>query len=393
MTIVKKYLYFIAFAHLSVDISTGSLAALLPFFVTEYNMDYKQITGLMFASSFLSSIIQPLFGYWADKGNRYWFMALGVTMTGVCLSLTGYMDNYWILFALVTFMGIGAAIFHPEAAKMVNIISGKQKAAGMSIFSVGGNGGFGLGPLLAVFLLTTFGMKGTAFYGMIGVTMGILQFIFVPRIMKAALAAENTTDKTATTLVHNLTPAGVNDWSAFLRLTVTILFRATVYSSLASFLPLYCIKVLGTSPAVGNGALSLLSLSGIIATLIGGNLADRFGYVKILRYGSLGLMPLLTAMILSHNIYAIYALLLPFSFFFNGTYSSFVVLGQSYLAKNIGFASGITLGISFSAGGIMVPSLGWFADIHGIESVMMLIIVIAACCGLSTLFLPEPKKN
>ena len=392
---MKKYLYFMAFAHLSVDISTGSLAALLPFFVAEYGMDYKQITGLMFASSFLSSIVQPVFGYWADRGTKYWFMAFGVITTGVCLGLTGFITDYWLLFALVTLMGIGSSIFHPEAAKMVNRISGLQKGAGISIFSVGGNGGFGLGPLLAVFLITTFGMKGTLFYAAIGVSMGILQFILVPRIMKAALAAEalsgpaNAVDGEK----YKRSAPGINDWPAFLRLTVTILFRSTVYSSLASFLPLYCIRVLGTTPAVGNGALSVLSLAGIAATLVGGSLADRFGYVRVLRCGSLCLAPILAVIVFGHSIYAVYAMLLPLSFFLNGTYSSFVVLGQSYLAKNIGFASGITLGISFSAGGIVVPSLGWFADSYGISPVMVLIIVIAALCGLSTLLLPEPKKT
>lgn len=74
----KKYLYLLAAGHLSNDINTGSLPVLLPFFVSYYGMDYTAVAGLMFASSFLSSIIQPLFGWLADRGSRQWFMALGV---------------------------------------------------------------------------------------------------------------------------------------------------------------------------------------------------------------------------------------------------------------------------------------------------------------------------
>ena len=163
----KKYLYMLSTGHLSVDINSGSLPAILPFFVSEYGMDYTSIAGLMFASSFLSSVIQPLFGWLADKGSRQWFMGLGVLMTGLSLALTGFVQDYWSIFAAVTIMGIGSSIFHPEGARNVNAIAGAQKGQGMSIFSAGGNSGFGIGPLLAVFLITTFGMKGTAVYGLI----------------------------------------------------------------------------------------------------------------------------------------------------------------------------------------------------------------------------------
>jgi FSR family fosmidomycin resistance protein-like MFS transporter len=70
-----------------------------------------------------------------------------------------------------------------------------------------------------------------------------------------------------------------------------------------------------------------------------------------------------------------------------------VVLGQSYLAKNIGFASGVTLGLSFSVGGIVVPSLGWFADSYGLPAVMELIVLIAGVGALGTFFLPPISKK
>ena len=140
----KKYLYMLSTGHLSVDINSGSLPAILPFFVSEYGMDYTSIAGLMFASSFLSSVIQPLFGWLADKGSRQWFMGLGVLMTGLSLALTGFVEDYWSIFAAVTTMGIGSSIFHPEGARNVNAIAGAQKGQGMSIFSAGGNSGFGI---------------------------------------------------------------------------------------------------------------------------------------------------------------------------------------------------------------------------------------------------------
>ncbi|MGM9581045.1 MAG: MFS transporter [Anaerovibrio sp.] len=401
----KKHLYFIAAIHLCNDISSGAMPAVLPFFVLNYGMDYTSMAGLMFAGSFLSSVIQPLFGYFADKTSKLWFMALGVFLTGVSLAVTGFVQDYWCIFAAITMMGIGSSIFHPEAASMVNHIAGRQKGSAMSIFSVGGNGGFGLGPLLAVFLITTFGMEGLAFFGIIGVVMGAAAFFLVPMIKesadrKMALAAaqadgadeaageadngQKTSDKYGS--------SGTNDWGAFGKLTALITFRAMVFTSLSSFLPLYCIQILGASQPVGTATLSILSLSGILTTLIGGYFADRWGYIAVLRWGTSLLVPLLAICFFGGSIYWVYAMLLPMSLALYSTYSPFVVLGQTYLAKNIGFASGVTLGLSFSVGGVTAPFLGRYADIFGLESVMVLIVVAAVLCAAASFMLPQPKK-
>ena len=385
----KKYLYMLSAGHLSVDINSGSLPALLPFFVSEYGMDYTSIAGLMFASSFLSSIIQPLFGWLADKGSRQWFMVLGVLMAGLSLALTGFVTDYWGIFAAVTLMGIGSSIFHPEAARNVNAIAGAKKGQGMSIFSVGGNGGFGLGPLLAVFLVTTFGMHGTAFYGIASLFTAAMIALASPAIRRESqrlLSSPSGKQQAQSTPQEN-------DWHGFSRLFLVIVFRSTLFTAISSFLPLFCIQVLGASHAVGSATLSIISITGVAATLVGGWLADRQGYVNTLRYGCCLLVPCLAIVVLTQNIWAVYAMLIPMSFAMQGPYAAFVVLGQSYLAKSLGFASGVTLGLSFSIGGIIVPSLGWYADSYGIAAVMLVILGISVCCAAATFLLPEPKKT
>ena len=382
----KKYLYMLSAGHLSVDINSGSLPALLPFFVLEYGMDYTSVAGLMFASSCFSSIVQPLFGHLADKGSRQWFMVLGILMAGMGIALTGFVTDYWSIFAAVTCMGIGSAIFHPEAARNVNAIAGEKKGQGMSIFSVGGNGGFGLGPLLAVFLVSCFGMKGTAFYGIASLFTAGMVALAAPAIRR-----ESSRQLAAPAQGAEQGSGKENDWPAFARLFLVILFRSTLYASISSFLPLFCIQALGASNAVGSATLSIISISGIVATLAGGWLADRKGYVNTVRYGACLLVPCLAVIVLTQSIWGVYAMLIPMSFAMQGSYAAFVVLGQSYLAKSLGFASGVTLGLSFSLGGMIVPSLGWYADIYGIAAVMSLVLLISICCAAATFLLPEPK--
>ena len=241
-------------------------------------MDYTAIAGLMFASSFLSSVIQPLFGYLADKGSRQWFMAVGVFFAGTSLAITGFVSDYWLIFAAVTVMGIATSIFHPEAARCVNGVSQGARGKGMSIFSVGGNGGFGFGPLLAVFLVTTFGMHGLAFYGITAACMSLLLLLAIPHLRRAIEANASAAAEAASAKQTSSSPAAMNDWHAFGRLFFVILFRSTVFTGISSFLPLFCIQVLGSSEAIGSMTLSIISIAGVAATLFGGWVAHRHGY-------------------------------------------------------------------------------------------------------------------
>ncbi|KHM51913.1 major facilitator transporter, partial [Anaerovibrio lipolyticus] len=89
----KKYLYVLSAGHFSCDINTGALPGLLPFFVTLYGMDYKLAAGLMFASSFLSSIIQPLIGYISDKKSYSYLMPLGILLSGLSLGSVAFIHD------------------------------------------------------------------------------------------------------------------------------------------------------------------------------------------------------------------------------------------------------------------------------------------------------------
>ena len=385
----KKSLGLIAASHFVNDLNLGSLPAVLPFFIAAYGFDYKAVAGFMFASSCLSSVVQPLFGWLSDQAPRRWFMGFGLLMCGLSFAAAGFLTDYWAIFTAIIISGIGSAIFHPEAAKLVNAISGGKKGTGISIFAVGGNGGFGVGPLLAVALIQGFGLKGLAFFGILSVLAGVPLLLFANRIKvpeaapKAVAPGKPSEAKAA---------AAENDWPAFLRLTVFIVLRSTCFIGVSSFLPLFCVYALGTSNSVAGATLSVIALSGVFCTFLGGPLADRFGYVKMVRLGSLLLIPVLALTVFPGSVWWVFAMLIPISIAFNVTYSPFVVLGQSYLAKSVGFASGITLGISFSAGGILAPALGWFGDIYGITVTMAMLVAISAVAAAVSFFLPQPKR-
>lgn len=386
----KGYICILSAAHAVADLPPGALPALLPFFALYYHLSYTEIAGLMFASSCLSSAVQPVFGLLADRSDKNALMATGVLLSGIGLALTGFVSGYWTVFAGVTLMGIGSAIFHPQAARSVNFLAGKQKSTGIGIFSVGGNAGFGFGPLIAVWAVTLWGLKGTALFGIFGIAFALVLLILNTRLTQATAQSRSENAPDCKVRFRE----GTNDWHAFARLTLVIIGRSVVFCTVSAFLPLYCIRTLGVTEAVAGTTIAVLAFGCAAMTLLGGYLGDRIGLIRMLRLGSLVLVPSTAALVLCPNIFWIYVVLMVLSFGINAPYPAFVVLGQTYLAKNIGFASGVTLGLSFSVGGLFVPILGKLADATSLTVVFTVLIALSALCALGAFMLREiPRKE
>jgi FSR family fosmidomycin resistance protein-like MFS transporter len=68
------------------------------------------------------------------------------------------------------------------------------------------------------------------------------------------------------------------------------------------------------------------------------------------------------------------------------------VLGQEYLPNRVGLASGVTMGLAFSFGGILMPALGWVADHHGLQAAIYLVAFLPVLCTALTLPLLAMKS-
>lgn len=362
----KKKILLVSLGHLSCDINGGALPAILPFLRAAFDLSYQATGGLMFAYACLSSMIQPVFGLLSDRFSKPWFIPLGVLLAGCGLAAIGWMPGYWGIFAAIGLSGIGAALFHPEGARFANAASGQNKGTGMSLFSIGGNGGFVLGPLLATACLGAFGLPGTTIFAVLAVmTAGTLVWS-IARMESTKKAAAG--GKAGPAMGAEGETPGENNWREFLKLTVSIVTRSITFVGFNTFIPLYWVSSFGQSTATGAIALTFFSVCGVISNFFGGMLADKFGYRTVIRVVFALMPPVVAGFSLSNNLYAAWALLPLLGFVLYAPFSAQVVLGQQYLAKNIGFASGITLGLATSLGGVVAPLLGWIADHYGMAA-------------------------
>lgn len=365
--------------HMFTDIAQGSIPALLPFLIAADHLNYAAASALVLAATISSSVVQPLFGHVSDRLSLPWLMPLGPALGGIGVALAGLAPSYALTFAAVVLSGLGVAAFHPEGSRFANYVSGARRARGMSLFSVGGNVGFALGPVLVTPLLLTFGLHGTVF---VVIPTGLAAAVLLhelPRLkgFRSDLVAgrvQKSEEQEA--------------WGPFVRLAGVIGLRSFVYFGMVTFIPLYYVDVLHASKALGNTALTAMLLGGAAGTLIGGPLADRFGRRAVLVGSMTVTPPLVVAFLLAGPALAIVFAALA-GMVTIATFAVTIVMGQEYLPGRIGVASGVTIGLSIGLGGIGAPLLGLIGDAHGLQAVFETIAVLPlAALGL-TLTLPR----
>lgn len=380
----KKKLFLVTLGHLSCDINSGALPASLPYLRAAHNLDYQATGGLMLAYSCLASLIQPIFGLWADRHSKPWFVPVGVTLAGCGIALLGFLTNYWALCAAVAVAGVGSAFFHPEGARFANKVSGETKGAGMSFFSIGGNAGFILGPIVASFSIGLFGLPGLSVFLFLGAGMAIL-LLFQIRAMP-----RDATPRPARSWPASRDGDLKNNWPEFNKLLVVIVCRAIVFVGSNTFIPLYWVNAFHQSKSAGAMALVIFGAFGVAFNLAGGYLADRLGFVRVIRIAFWSMIPVVFLFGINDNIVFAYCLLPLMGLVLYLSFSSQVVLGQKLLAKNVGFASGVTLGVASTLGGVAQPCLGWIADLWGLHWVF----IALACAGaLGAVFSSLLKKE
>ena len=365
------------------DFGQGSLAALIPFFIANFGLNYYQSASIIFCNTIVASVAQPILGYVADRWRVPWFIPVGFTVTLVSISAIALATSYEMILALSLIAGFGAALFHPEAALLVNRMQSNELGNAMGRFAVGGSAGFALGPLLAGGVYV-FGAQFLWVFTAIAL-IGVLLYVY-------AFTGSAATDVIGESKSSaKSTNTGANDWVSFGKLFFVIASRSILFSVLSIFIPILYITVINGEASASSLALTMYFAMGAVLTYMGGALSDKLGFLKTVRLGNLIFLPSVLVFIFVPNIWGFFGAMIPMAFGVFSQYGPITVLGQKYLAKNAGFASGITLGLGITLGGLVAPYVGHLADIYDVQTALMTLIPVGLMGLLMSLWLKEPK--
>jgi FSR family fosmidomycin resistance protein-like MFS transporter len=374
----KRAMAALASGHLATDFANGALPALLPFYVDRFGLSYTLAAALILVSAISSSVIQPFFGLWSDRRGAIWLLPVGVAVAGVGIALAAAAPSYWLVVVFVLVSGLGVAAYHPEGSKFAAYTSGHRRASGMSLFSIGGNLGYALGPAIATPLVLALGLRGGLLLALPCLAVAAL-LVAATRYL-ASFAPADETERRAT---------GENQPGALALLLGVIAMRSTAWFGLITFVPLWAVS-LGHSKAYGNQLLTLMLLVGGLGTLAAGPLADRVGRRPVLIGSIAATAPLTLVFVAVGGVVGAAALALV-GVCVVGTHGLTVVMSQEYLPQQIGLASGLTTGMSIGLGGVAAVALGVLADTVDLQTSLYVCAAAPLAAVALAAFLPSPR--
>lgn len=377
---INKALVLLSVSHLVTDLTSGALPVMLPFLKTAFDLTYAQVGAIVLAQNLTSSVIQPIFGYIADRRSLPWLIPAGALIGGVGLAVSGLATSYYVLLATVVISGLGVAAFHPQGSKSAHFVSAKsRRGQSMAVFSIGGNGGMACGTLFMTALLTLPGdIVNTPWFCLPAIVTAALLWLNLPAISPAMPSAGAAGGKGAATPLP------------YFLLTVLLLFifiRSCIHAGLTTYIPLYYVNYLGGSPAYASSLLSIFLLAGVAGTFIGGTLSDRLGRKTVIMGSMLISWPLVALFPFTSGLTTI-VLVAVTGFVLIATYSPLVVLAQEMMPGYEALAAGLTIGFTVGLGGVGATGLGYVADYFGVPSVFTTIALLPPLTVLLATRLP-----
>ena len=381
-----KILLLLSLGHCMTDIYQGALTAALPFLKDKLDLSYTKAGFILIASNLASSVIQPLFGLVSDKKEKPLLLPLGCLFAGVGFSLLAFPSHYAVILLLVLISGLGVAAYHPEGFKTASYFTGEKKATGMSVFSVGGNLGFALGPFFTFFIITNYGL---AFLPIM--IVHALIFLVLITIFWKSIQTSN-----------RIKPVGKKDdakrpsiKSAYIALSLVVgavIMRSWTQYGLITYIPFYYKDHLKGDPMYAGKLVLVFLLAAAIGTLVGGRLADRWGHKHLLVL-SLTMTAIVLPLIFIAEGFYLFVVFGVLGLILISSFSITVVMAQRLLPDNIGMASGLTVGFSIGTGGLGVTILGMIADAYGVPAALRFIMVLPVIGAILSLMVNYPKQH
>lgn len=379
----------ISFSHLLNDTIQSLIPSIYPLVKNSFHLTFTQIGLITLTFQLSASLLQPLVGFYTDKKPQPFSLAISMFFTLTGLILLSQASAYSTILFSVSMIGIGSAVFHPEASKVAYMAAGNRRGLAQSIFQVGGNAGSSLGPLLAALIIVPYGQSKIIWFS----ALAFLAIIVLSRLgfwYKSHLFSLHK--KPGKKNAGNVVQLSKSRITISIIILLVLIFSKYFYiASIVSYYTFYLIHKFHVSVQTSQLYLFIFLLAVAAGTILGGPLGDRFGRKYVIWFSILGAAPF--TLLLPHaSLFFTCLLSIIIGLVIASAFSAILVYAQELLPGKVGMVSGLFFGFAFGMGGLGSAVLGALADKTSVEYVYELCAFLPLI-GIITAFLPNLKQK
>ncbi|RNB83889.1 MFS transporter [Brevibacillus nitrificans] len=387
---VNTMLLGVSLAHLLNDAMQSIVPAAFPIFQKSMQLSYTQIGWVAFTLNLTASVLQPFIGSYTDRRPLPFLLPLGMVFTLLGMIGLAFSPGLGMLIVSAAFIGVGSSVLHPESSRVAHLAAGSGKGLAQSIFQVGGNTGQALAPLLVAYVISPQGQFGFLWFTLLAV-VGIVVQRYVSKWYGNQVLLRTRQDQRFTGDGGDARHRNKGFVAFVLGILIMLLFSKFVYlASMTGFYSFYYMERYHLPMENAQVSLFALQFSGMVGTLLGGPLADRFGRKKIIWFSILGTAPF-SLWLPYVGPAASVVLCLAIGAILMSGFSVIIVYAQEMLPGKVGTIAGLFFGLSFGMGGLGSVVLGWLIDQTDVFFVIQLCAYLPLL-GMLALLLPKDSK-
>ena len=369
-------------SHMINDSLQALLPSIYPVLKDSFGLTFTQIGIITFTYQLTASILQPLVGRYTDRHPKPYSLAFGMSVTLAGIGFLSYAASYPMILFSSALVGMGSAIFHPEASRVAHMAAGERHGMAQSLFQTGGNLGSSFGPLLAALIIVPDGQRSILWFTLVALG-GI---VLLTRV--GGWYGHHLPQFRRRVATHAANPMPRRRVILSLGILIALIFSKYFYLvSLSNYYTFYLIQKFSLS--IQGAQYLLFVFLGAIATgtIIGGPMGDRFGRKYVIWVSILGVAPF--SLLLPHvGLKATVVLTVFIGVILASAFSAILVYAQELVPGKVGMISGLFFGLAFGCGGIASAALGRLADLTSIGFVFN-VCGYLPLIGLLTWFLPD----
>jgi len=380
----RRTILLLSMGHFANDAYPGFIAPLQPLLMQQANYGLTLAGLLTSIASVSGSIMQPVFGLWADKLRRPWLVIFGPLVTALLFGSIGWWHSWYGLAAVILLGGLGTAAFHPQAAALAGKAGREIKGRSglnMSLFVTGGNAGHALGPVIILSVVSLWGLRFSMVTAILGIASALLLWRMLPR--QPVPREQGSRPSLSWALVKD------SRFGSLVLIWLVVVMRAFVVSGLLTFAPIY-LTGKGYSIMMAGSANTLFEISGAFGSILGGALSDRIGRKEVIAISMAGAFPTLWLFMHSGSLLSL-VMLAAGGFFIYSSISVNIVMGQDLFPRQAGTISSLMMGMGWGIGGLCVTPLGAVAERIGVDAALNGLIFVTLAGLAAALFIPAGK--
>jgi len=380
----KNAIIWLCLAHLLADVYSGFLNPIMPFIAAKLGFSMAIATIIISISHICSSMLQPIFGFFADNILKRFFIFWGLILASLFIPLTPAAPNVFILLIFMILGSLGGSFFHPQAMGFINYFSGKDCSNTMGIFISMGSLGFAFGPLMATWITQYLGLHVVSYTSLFGLALAFMMFIFVPKLSRIEKQPEHKDF-----IISFKEILGCRQMNY---LMLVAMMKSLITSSSCILLP-FLWKSMGYSPIYIGFALFLFVFAGALGSFLSPKAERIFGSKPVVYFSMWATFPMMLIFGLIYKTQPVLSILVFFIIGFTTMFPQPVTMvwAQRTLPKYKSIVAGFINGFCVGTVALCMSVLGAVAQKFGIMNVLIILSTVPAMASYYVKFLKEVK--